>query len=84
MQETRRAPAIRFRADEFDRITALLGYDTDLKRAELLGCDPATVWRNRHGKGQPSSDFIARVAQALPRLPVTQFFDFGGTRGEAA
>lgn len=70
----RPGPVVRFLIDEFDRVTAGLGYETDQDKAEFLGVSPGTLSKIRNGEQQPGARFIAAVRTALPKIPYERFF----------
>lgn len=78
---------VKFRTREFDAFTEPLGYDSNVKKARLVGCGIATMSRVRAGKQNPGPKFIADVHAAVQRLAANHgrevtgadFFDFHGT-----
>lgn len=54
---------VRLRVENFDRMTRIVGKESESARADLLGVDRRTVYRARHGViGQ---EFIAKTISAL-------------------
>ncbi|MGJ3230158.1 hypothetical protein ACQEUV_33215 [Micromonospora aurantiaca (nom. illeg.)] len=65
MQDVTRpdAPAIRLRVDLFDAMTTLLGYRSDVARAEFIDVTPRTI--NRARAGIIGEQFMAKTVAAL-------------------
>jgi hypothetical protein len=72
---------VRFRTREFDAFAEPLGYDSNVKKARLVGCGIATMSRIRAGKQNPGPAFTAKVYAAASRhgRDGAAFFDFHGT-----
>lgn len=68
-------PTVRFRIDEFDKIAAELGLDTDAAKADFLKVSTAALSKIRRGKNAPSAQFIAAVQLALPSVPYARLFE---------
>lgn len=75
-----RTVKVRFRHAEFDRLAESFGLSGLRAKASFIGCSPNTLWRMSNGRSAPSAEFIARVAKALPHIPITRLFDFGSDR----
>ena len=56
---------VRLRFAEFDRLTALRGWDTDAKRAREIGISQATLSNLRAGRTQPGRKVIDRCLLAF-------------------
>lgn len=63
------------KVDEFDRLCALHGWDTDHARARGLGLSQSQVTRVRRGTCSPGARFIAN---ALRKFSVEYSHLFGG------
>lgn len=70
---------VRFLTSEFDAYTEPLGYDSNVKKAKLVGCGIATMSRMRSGKQNPGPHFIAAVYEAVGPDVALRFFDFRGS-----
>lgn len=73
-------PVVRFLTSEFDAYTEPRGYDSNVKKAGLVGCGIATMSRIRAGKQNPGPRFIAAVYEACGAEVALNFFDFRGSR----
>lgn len=56
---------LRLRFAEFDRLTALKGWETDAERARQLGISQATLSHLRAGRTRPGRKFIDRCMAVL-------------------
>lgn len=54
---------LRLRVDRFDLMTRILGCETELARAELIGMDYRSIWRARNGA--VGTTFAANTVAAL-------------------
>lgn len=54
---------LRLRFAEFDRLTALRGWETDAERARQLGISHSTLTNLRAGKTHPGRKFIDQCVQ---------------------
>ncbi|MFI2663684.1 hypothetical protein [Micromonospora carbonacea] len=51
------------RPERFDEVTRIMGCTSEAARARLLGVDPKTIYRARHGI--LGEEFIAKVIDAM-------------------
>ena len=72
-------PVVRFLTSEFDAYTEPRGYDSNVKKARLIGCGIATMSRIRSGKQNPGPFFTAAVYAAFGKEQASKFFDCGGS-----
>lgn len=58
-------PTPRLNVQEFDRLTGLRGWTTDVQRAASMGMTSSTISRIRSGENRPSSAFIDAALRVL-------------------
>lgn len=65
MRETPPGGGVRLNFEEFDRLTALRGWQNDSERARAIGVSTATMSRIRTSTDRPGARFIHRTLDAL-------------------
>ncbi|WP_435233321.1 helix-turn-helix transcriptional regulator [Micromonospora aurantiaca (nom. illeg.)] len=58
-------PAVRMRADIFDKLAETHGATNDAERARLVGIERTTLYRIREGKVVPKLETAMQIAQRL-------------------
>jgi DNA-binding XRE family transcriptional regulator len=61
----------------FDRLTSERGWDTDAKRAKVIGISTVTIYRLRKGHNSPSGELVFSLPELLGVRPEVLFYREG-------